>query len=206
VSYEPLGSEDAARSCNRLDHYLAQMIERPEDFGAVAAEIEAQFGAERAVLVLDMSGFSRTTQRRGIAALLLMIHQMKRLALPAVRANGGRLVKAEADNLYCVFDDPADAVGAASQIIQHLETANLSMPAEAQLYASIGIGFGRILDVDGEDIFGDEVNLASKLGEDLADRGEILVTAAAAERVPGMAATAETVSVSGLSLSYCRVG
>ena len=44
---------------------------------------------------------------------------------------------------------------------------------------AIGIGFGSILDLDGEDFFGDEVNLASKLGEDIATGGEVLLTDAA---------------------------
>lgn len=42
------------------------------------------------------------------------------------------------------------------------------------LDAAVGIGFGRILNIESRDIFGDEVNLACKLGEDIAERSEIL--------------------------------
>jgi adenylate cyclase len=187
-----------------LERLLGEMIERPEAQAELAAEIDRDFGEERAVMVLDMSGFSRTTQRRGIVAFLLMIHQMKRIACPAVTAHGGVLVKAEADNLYCLFSTPSEAIAAAREIMRRLETANLLLAEDRRLYASIGIGYGRILNVDEDDIFGDEVNLASKLGEDVAERGMICLTSAAqavAEKEE-IETRAETVSISGLSLTY----
>lgn len=80
------------------------------------------------------------------------------------------------------------------------------LPEEQRLYASIGIGYGAILNIAGEDMYGDEVNLASKLGEDVAQRGEILLTAAARARIDpargGTATRAESVSISGLALDY----
>jgi class 3 adenylate cyclase len=192
-------------SRSHLDRLLAEMVERPESFTALAEEVDAQFGEERAVLVLDMSGFSRTTQRRGIVTFLIMIHQMKQLARPAVEANGGLLVKAEADNLYCLFETTEGAVKAARAIIERLETVNIVLPEERRLYASLGIGFGHILNVDEEDIFGDEVNLACKLGEDVAERGQILLTEAAAGQLDEVTTTPEIVSVSGMSLTYHRL-
>ena len=191
-------------SRENLDQILEAMIERPEEHEALAARIEAEFGEDRAVLSLDMSGFSRTTQLRGITAFLLMIHQMKLLARPAIEAAGGILVKSEADNLHCLFPDVAEAVAAARQIMNRLDTVNLLLPEDRRLYASIGIGYGRILNVDEEDMFGDEVNLASKLGEDIAQQGMILLTAAARARADaaGIETREETASISGLTFSY----
>ena len=187
-----------------LDRLLDEMIERPEAEAEIAAEIDREFGEERAVMVLDMSGFSRTTQRRGITAFLLMIHQMKRIAGPAVRENGGLVVKAEADNLFCLFATASDAVAASREIVRRLDSVNLLLPEDRRLHASIGIGYGRILNVDEDDLYGDEVNLASKLGEDIAGRGAILLTQAARSEAEaaGIATRAETVSVSGLTLTY----
>jgi adenylate cyclase len=191
-------------SRENLDQILEAMIERPEEQEALAARIEAEFGEDRAVLSLDMSGFSRTTQLRGITAFLLMIHQMKLLARPAIEAAGGILVKSEADNLHCLFPDVPEAVAGARQIMNRLDTVNLLLPEDRRLYASIGIGYGRILNVDEEDMFGDEVNLASKLGEDIAQQGMILLTAAARARADaaGIETREETASISGLSFSY----
>ena len=43
----------------------------------------------------------------------------------------------------------------------------------------VGVGFGKLIKLGDEDVFGHEVNLASKLGEDTAEGNEILVTRAA---------------------------
>ncbi len=187
-----------------LERILEDLMERPDAHEELARQVDEQFGETRAVLVLDMSGFSRTTQRRGITVFLLMIHQMRLIATPAIEANGGIVVKAEADNLYCLLETVAGAVNAAREIRQRLDAANLILPEERRLYASIGIGHGRILNIDEEDLFGDEVNLASKLGEDVADRGEILLTDAARAEAArsGIETRQETVSISGLSLNY----
>lgn len=187
-----------------LDRLLGEMIAHPAAEAEIAAEIDRIFAEERAVLVLDMSGFSRTTQRCGITAFLLMIHQMKTLAGPVVRENGGIVVKAEADNLYCLFPGAADAVAAARGIVAGLDSANLLLPEERRLHAKIGIGYGRILNIDEEDLYGNEVNLASKLGEDIAERRAILLTEAARAEAEaaGIATQAQTVSVSGLALTY----
>jgi class 3 adenylate cyclase len=199
-------NEPALRRNSRsnLDRILREMIERPEAQDELAREIDLNFGENRAVMVLDMSGFSRTTQRRGIVAFLLMIHQMKLIATPTVESNGGLVVKSEADNLYCLFETVKGAIKASRELMQRLDTVNLLLPEERRLYAAIGIGFGRIINIDEEDMFGDEVNLASKLGEDAAERGQILMTdAARAEAADaGIETREEAISISGLSLAF----
>ena len=187
----------------RLDALLSRIIEEPERRQQISEEIERDFTQRRAVLVLDMSGFSRTTQLHGVVTFLLMIHQMRLLAAPTIRAFGGKLVKAEADNLFCLFESVDAAVRASREIITRLNTVNVLLPGDRRLYASIGVGWGDILVLEGEDLFGDEVNLASKLGEDVAQGGQILLTEAArAELDPAAATTLERVSISGLVLKY----
>lgn len=191
----------------RLDELLSRIIDHPELRGDISAEIEQTFTQRRAVLVLDMSGFSRTTQIHGVVSFLMMIHQMRLLAVPTIEAKGGVLVKAEADNLYCLFDRVGDAVRAAREITRQLSTVNPLLPAGRELYASIGIGFGDILVLGDEDLFGDEVNLASKLGEDVAQGGMVLLTEAARAALDAdVATTEERASISGLTLVYHVVG
>lgn len=191
-------------SRSNLERILDEMLARPEAHDALAAEMDRDFAEVRTVMVLDMSGFSRTTQKCGIAAFLLMIHRMKRLACPIVLANGGVVVKAEADDLYCLFESPVEAVAAARAIIAGMHQANPTFREDRRLYASIGIGHGRILNLDEDDIFGDEVNLASKLGEDVAESGTVLLTdAARAEAAKaGIETREEAIDISGLSLGY----
>lgn len=187
----------------RLDELLSQIIEHPERRVEISQEIESAFTQRRAVLVLDMSGFSRTTQVHGVVSFLLMIHQMRLLAVPTIEGHGGTLAKAEADNLYCLFENVEQAVAAAREIIRQLNTVNVLLPATRRLYASIGIGLGDILVLGEDDLFGDEVNLASKLGEDVAQGGMILLTEAARAGLDdAVKTTEERASISGLSLAY----
>ncbi len=190
-----------------LDRLLDDMIEAPDRIGELAQTIEQVFCETRAIMVLDMSGFSRTTQRHGIAAFLLMVHQMKRLALPEIEDKAGLLVKAEADNLYCLFDRTDDAVRAARAIVRQLNAANLILPEDRRLYASIGIGYGPVLNIDDSDLFGDEMNLTCKLGEDIAQRSEILLTegAHATLTLKNVETRPEQLSISGLALIYHRL-
>ena len=190
-----------------LDRLLDEMIEAPDRIADLARTIEHVFCETRAIMVLDMSGFSRTTQRHGIAAFLLMVHQMKRLALPEIEDKGGLLVKAEADNLYCLFDRTDDAVRAGRAIVRQLNAANLILPEDRRLYASIGIGYGPVLNIDDSDLFGDEMNLTCKLGEDIAQRSEILLTegAHATLTLKNVETRPEQLSISGLTLNYHKL-
>lgn len=198
---EPVAQHNTRATLVRL---LNEMIETPDRRPEISETIDQVFGQDKAILVLDMSGFSRTTQLYGIVSFLLMIHQMHLITKPCVESNRGLTVKREADNLFCLFDRVADAVLASQQIIRHLGSANLLLPESRRLYVSIGIGYGHILNIEDHDMFGDEVNLACKLGEDVAQKQMILLTQAARGQLQDddIKTTEETVSISGLALSY----
>jgi adenylate cyclase len=133
---------------------------------------------------------------------------MKLVVRPAVASNRGTLVKEEADNLFCLFDAVMDAIEASREITERLAVVNLLLPERKRLYVSIGIGFGGILNVENMELFGDELNVASKLGEDVAGMGQILLTQAAAQAAQAQTGgdalnlVEHTISISGLSLQY----
>jgi adenylate cyclase len=171
---------------------------------AVDAQIRGRFGAVRAVLIGDMSGFSRLTQDLGILHFLALIRRMQALLLPVVERHG-QLTKWEADNIYASFPDASAAVQAAVDMMQACGDYNETVDPEWEIGMSFGIGYGEVLDLDGHDYYGDEVNLASKLGEDLANRGEVLITQAAADSATlphGRFLEEHSVRISGLSLPY----
>lgn len=129
-----------------------------------------------AVLVCDSSGFTKMTRRRGILHFLAMLMQSYALSRPVVRKFKGRLIKSEADNLIAVFKTPKEAVECAMEIQRLHRKRNENVPhADNAFYICIGIQFGKYLDLK-DDVFGDAVNVAYKLGEDLAGREEIFIT------------------------------
>jgi class 3 adenylate cyclase len=162
-----------------LKRLLAERNQSPDRVAEIDALIREAFERRVAILVLDMSGFSRLTIEYGIIHYLAMIEQMDTSSRPAVTGNRGVVIKQEADNLFAIFDDPADAVEGALDIFRAFEVVNAVVPDNRDLYGSIGIGYGDTLVIGEDDMFGSEMNLASKLGEDLAERSEIVLTSAA---------------------------
>lgn len=187
-----LSMSDAPQSATNAgrEHLRKLLLERnqfPERSPRIDAELRSAFEKRVAVLVLDMSGFSRLTVRYGIMHYLAMIAQMEEAATPAVLANGGSIIKQEADNLYAIFPTSADALEGALDIFRAFEAVNSVLPPERHIRGSIGIGFGSALVIEGHDVFGEEMNFSCKLGEDLAEPGEILLTRAAVASIsPGL--------------------
>ena len=186
---------------------LDELGEHPERIDDVSRRIEEVFQQERCILILDMSGFTRATQEGSIISFLLSINQMQRLVTPVIEERNGIVVKAEHDNLTCLFDRVEDAIDASREIRRRLESANVILPLDKELYASIGIGYGSILNVENESIYGNEVNLASKLGEDIGDLGDVLLTPGAYSQLSDGDCKCEErkVSISGLELTYHAV-
>lgn len=188
-----------------LSRLLDARNEHPESLAEIDGEIWRRFGRTRAVLVLDMCGFSRLTMRYGITHFLAMIRRLQTIVRPVIAECGGRLVKTEADNVFATFDDVPPALVTARAIQRSLDAANTYLPEDWDLHAGIGIGYGPILLIGDQDLFGSEMNVASKLGEDVAARGEILLSSAARERVASeFDATEIAVQLSGLTLRAYR--
>ena len=180
--------------------------------GAKMREIEQElwerFGATKAVLVLDMSGFSLLSRRYGVVHYLSMVRRMQLTAQEVVDRHGGEVVKFEADNCFAAFPDVAAAVAAAVALNQTFHRINLSTADEYDIRIAIGIDHGRILLIGGPDYFGDAVNTACKLGEDTANAGEILLTQRAYEQLPadfGADAEEMHLSMSGIEIVAFRI-
>src|SRR4051812_29271177 len=168
----------------RLKRLLAERNQYPARAAEIDAELQRAFSRKVAILALDMCGFSRLTAEHGVLHFLAMIDQMEQAAIPAVTANGGQVIKLDADNLFAIFTEPERALEAALDIFRAFDAINTVVPEERDIRGSIGIGFGDTLIIDEADLFGCEMNLASKLGEDCAGPMEILLTPAAHAALP----------------------
>jgi adenylate cyclase len=170
----------------------------------IEAELWEEYGMERAVFILDMSGFSMLTRKYGIVHYLSMVRRMQLTTEPIVKSYGGSMIKYEADNCFALFPDPLSAVNAAVAMQHAFEASNLMTSDDLDIFISCGIDYGKILVINGEDCFGDAVNRASKLGEDVAAAKEVLITKEAMNAIPreaGIKAKEMTISVSGINIT-----
>jgi class 3 adenylate cyclase len=122
---------------------------------------------------------------------------------PIVKSYGGSMIKYEADNCFAVFPDPLSAVNAAVAMQHAFVASNLLTSDDLDIHISCGIDFGKLLVIEHEDCFGDPVNRASKMGEDIAAAGEILITGDALAMIPiqaGIRSREISVSISGIVL------
>lgn len=161
------------------------------------------YGAEFAVFVLDMSGFSLLTRKYGIVHYLSMVRRMQLTTEPIVKLYGGRMLKYEADNCFAVFPEPLAAVNAAIEMQHAFRVANVLTSDDLDIHISCGIDYGKLLIIGNQDCFGDPVNRASKMGEDVAAAGEILITQEAMQMIPpdtGIVAHEINISISGVNI------
>ncbi len=164
---------------------LWSLIEERTQAGADTARIDERiwdlFGEDWAVMFTDLSGFSRRVAEFGIIHFLQIIFEQKRLLLPIVAAHDGILIKIEADSFLIIFKRAQAALRCAIEMQRACQALNQGRRPEEQVLLCVGIGQGRILRIGDHDVFGREVNAASKLGEDTAKADEILVTEAGAQ-------------------------
>ena len=162
-----------------------------------------EFGTEHAVFILDMSGFSMLTRKYGIVHYLSMVKRMQLTTEPIVKSYGGEMLKYEADNCFAVFPDPLSAVNAAISM-QHAFTAeNILTSDDQDIHIAVGIDYGKLLIIGHEDCYGDPVNRASKMGEDVAAAGEIMITQEALDMLPaeaGIKTREVNISISGINI------
>lgn len=190
----------------QLRSLLTERNQYPERAASIDQQIRERFSCMLAPLVLDMCGFSQMTAEHGVIHFLAMVRQMEEAACPAVLGNGGQVVKQEADNLFAAFADPATALEAALDILRSAEAMNAVLPADRAVQVCIGIGYGDTLLIEGVDMFGHEMNIACKLGEDVAEAKEILLSAAAFAALPPgrYACEAASTCIGGTPVTYYR--
>lgn len=159
---------------------LARLIEERLTPGVDVAEIDQRirglFEEEWCVVFADMAGFSRHSAANGIIPFLCLVHELRRLARPVIESHTGHLLKMVGDGFLVVFRRPPDALACLLELNRTLAQHNAAQPSERQIELCAGLGFGRMLKIGDEDVWGVEVNRAARLGEDLAKSYEILCT------------------------------
>jgi class 3 adenylate cyclase/TolB-like protein len=134
-----------------------------------------------AIMVADVAGYSRLMGTDEVGTLnALKEHRRDRID-PTIARHNGRIFKATGDGLLIEFASVVDAVGCAVAIQRAMLAFNAGIHTDRQIVLRIGINVGDII-VDGNDIFGDGVNVAARL-EALCEPGGVCISRSANEQV-----------------------
>ncbi len=126
-----------------------------------------------AILAADVVGYSRLMEADEASTLAKLNSHREELVHPTIAEHHGRIVKLMGDGELVEFGSVVDAVECAVEIQQGMNERNAKVPENLRIEFRIGINVGDVI-VEGEDIYGDGVNVASRL-EGLADPGGICV-------------------------------
>lgn len=173
----------AGASEDRLSRLIAERLSPGADKERIDKRIWDLFGEEWAIVFTDLSGFSRNVEAFGIIHFLQTIYESERLFVPIADEFDGILLKIEGDSMMILFRNPGKALKAVAGMQAACSTYNIDRLEEERVLLCVGVGYGRVLRIGDSDVFGKEVNAASKLGEDTAKAGEILVTKGVVEAV-----------------------
>ena len=185
-------------SQDRLEKLIQERLRPGADKERLDSRIWDLFGEQWAVMYTDLSGFSRRVAEFGIIHFLQTIFESQRILVPCVEAFDGILVKSEGDSLMVIFRSAQKALDCSLAMQNAVKEYNVGQSETEQILLCVGLGFGRILRIGDHDVFGAEVNAASKLGEDMAKSWEVLVTAGVVEEICRVGGLPEGVSFEGL--------
>ena len=140
----------------------------------------ADFPVDRrlaAILALDVVGYSRLmgADEAGTLARLKACRRM--LIDPTIAEHRGRIVKLMGDGTLVEFASVVDAVQCAAAIQRAMSQYDLETPEATRIRLRIGVNLGDVI-VEGDDLYGDGVNIAARL-EGLAETGGIFVSGTA---------------------------
>jgi adenylate cyclase len=123
-----------------------------------------------AIVSADVAGYSRLMgqDESGTLAALKAIRQ--EVVDPAIATHGGRIVKTTGDGLLLEFPSVVNAVRCAVEVQMAMADRTAKVPEDQRITFRIGINIGDII-VEGDDIFGDGVNVAARLQEMAAPGG-----------------------------------
>ena len=127
-----------------------------------------------AILAADVAGYSRLMGADEEGTLARLKAHRRELLDPKVAEHHGRIVKTTGDGVLVEFASVVDAVRCAVNVQRGMAARNAEVPLEKRIEFRVGINVGDII-IDGDDIFGDGVNIAARL-EALSDPNGICIS------------------------------
>jgi len=136
-----------------------------------------------AILAIDIVGYSRLMEADEARTLARLKALRAEILHPKVAEYGGRIFKTTGDGTLVEFPSAVDAVNHALDVQMEMALRNADLPEQRRLMLRMGINLGDII-IEGDDIYGDGVNIAARL-ESLAEPGGICLSGAVHEHVRG---------------------
>lgn len=140
-------------------------------------EFREKYHHERAILSMDMTGFTSSAMHRGELQSFLRIVDAQTVVIPVLQEFGADLIRCFADDIVALFPEPNCAIDAAIEGHRRIQVFNDSpLASDNPTLCCAGIGYGNVFAIGPNLAQGDEMNRASKLGEDIARANETLIT------------------------------
>lgn len=136
-----------------------------------------------AILCADVAGYSRLMHEDEEGTLAALKAHRRELIDPKIAEHRGRIVKTTGDGMLLEFPSVVDAVRCAIEVQQGMTRRNADVADKRRMFFRVGINLGDVM-VEGDDIHGDGVNVASRL-ETLAAPGSICISGAVYDQLAG---------------------
>jgi adenylate cyclase len=136
-----------------------------------------------AILAADVAGYSRLVEADEEGTLAQWKAHRTALIEPTIKKHQGRVVRVIGDGLLVEFMSVIDALRCAVDVQRGMLKRNADVPSERRIEFRMGINFGELI-VEGDDFWGDGVNIAARL-EALAEPGGISVSGRVQEDAQG---------------------
>ena len=135
------------------------------------------------ILATDVVGYSRLMAADEAGTLASLKAVRRELIEPKTTEYRGRVVKLMGDGTLMEFASVVDAVNFAADVQRAMAKRNVGVPEDRRITYRIGINIGDVI-VEGDDIYGDGVNLAARL-EALAQAGGVCISASVHAQIKG---------------------
>jgi adenylate cyclase len=126
-----------------------------------------------AIISADVVGYSRLMGRDESGTLARLLEHRKQRFEPVLARHGGRLVKLTGDGALAEFPSAVNALSAAIEFQQAMSEANQDQPEDTAIVFRIGLHLGDLI-VDGDDLYGDGVNVAARLEAEAPPGGIVI--------------------------------